>query len=168
MSCLVFAYGSNMCRERMRNRVSSAVFVGVAVLQYHELLFNKRGVDGSAKANAFYTGNECDTIWGAVFKIDVQHKPTLDAHEFIGIGYDAVTANVQMSDGSSLSVWTYVALATAIEDGLRPFTWYKGFVLRGARQHGLPTEYVRFLESFDSVPDPDVARRRTNERLLGS
>lgn len=166
LNCFVFAYGSNMCLERMVDRIRSAVSIGMGALHSHRLVFHKRGVDGSAKANAIHTGNRDDTIWGVLFQIDSDHKPTLDEFESVGIGYQTAVTNIRMSDGSHVHAWTYFALSTAIEDGLKPFTWYKDFVLRGARQHGLPSHYRKYLDSIDAIADPDISRSRTNKDIL--
>ncbi|MEJ2388678.1 MAG: gamma-glutamylcyclotransferase, partial [Chromatiaceae bacterium] len=57
-------------------------------------------------------------------------------------------------------------VATAIEPNLRPYDWYKGLVVAGAMENGLPPAYVEWLRTFDSQPDPDAARREHNEKLL--
>jgi hypothetical protein len=31
----------------------------------------------------------------------------------------------------------------AIDDRLKPYSWYKDFVMKGAQEHGLPLEYIR-------------------------
>lgn len=166
MSCLVFAYGSNMCRERMINRVSSAIPLGTGVLQRHRLTFHKRGMDGSAKANAFYTGSACDATWGVLFRIDVTQKPMLDQFESVGVGYETVMKGIQTAGGKVVQAWTYIALSVAVEGGLKPFTWYKDFVIQGARQHDLPSEYIRILQSTDAVHDSDTLRSQANARIL--
>jgi len=52
-------------------------------------------------------------------------------------------------------------------DSLRPYTWYKEFVVRGAEQHGLPDGYIEQLKAIDAVADPDAARDRHNRCVLG-
>ena len=155
-----------MCRERIVDRVPSAVSIGIGRLSQHRFALHKRGVDGSAKADAFYTGDERDEIWGVVLQIDPQHKADLDRFESVGVGYEAVMTTVQMSNGKTFDAWTYRALTIAIEKDLQPFCWYRRFILHGARQHGLPADYERFLAAFAAVTDPDPVRRRGNERIL--
>ena len=42
--------------------------------------------------------------------------------------------------------FTYHANPARIDAALRPFDWYKDYVVRGAREHGLPADYIRELE----------------------
>jgi len=51
----VFAYGSNMCTQRMRSRVPSAEAVTIGYVGQRQLVFHKRSSDGSAKADAAFT-----------------------------------------------------------------------------------------------------------------
>lgn len=84
---LYFAYGSNMCTGRLRQRVPSADPVRVARLLNHSLRFHKRSRDGSAKADAFFTGEPENVVWGVVFDIDPADKLRLDEHEGLSHGY---------------------------------------------------------------------------------
>jgi hypothetical protein len=38
---------------------------------------------------------------------------------------------------------------------MKPFHWYKEHVVRGAKEHNLPAEYIKTIEAVESVPDPD-------------
>jgi hypothetical protein len=41
---------------------------------------------------------------------------------------------------------------------LRPYSWYKRFVVEGARQHGLPADYIAGIEALPAAEDPDQNR----------
>lgn len=58
---------------------------------------------------------------------------------------------------------TYIAIRK--EHGRKPYTWYKEHVLRGAREQGLPAEYVRALEAVEVMPDPDAKRASWEMRI---
>lgn len=63
---------------------------------------------------------------------------------------------------------TYVADETAVDESLRPYSWYNEFVVKEARQHPLPDEYIAQLEIVEADADPDAERERLNrESLLG-
>jgi hypothetical protein len=158
----VFAYGSNLCTERIRARVGSAVPVGRGYVSGRRLAFHKRGRDGSAKADAVSTGNGSDCVWGVVFSLHRDEKPALDACE---IGYDEEEVLVS-SESGIVRARLYVARSEVIDTSLKPFSWYHGFVLGGAREHRLPRDYVREVESLESIPDPDEVRHARNVRLL--
>lgn len=133
-----FAYGSNMCSGRLRERVPCD-FVTIARLTAHQLRFHKLSKkDSSSKGDAFYTGVATDEVWGVVFDIPASKKTVLDAFEGLGYGYEDVEVVITLPTGEQLQVRTYVADPEYIREGLAPYTWYKAYVLAGAAEHGLP------------------------------
>jgi len=46
-----FAYGANMLREVIENRLGSVSDLGICVLDQYRIEFNKIGTDGSGKGN---------------------------------------------------------------------------------------------------------------------
>src|SRR5688572_17717037 len=63
---------------------------------------------------------------------------------------------------------TDVYVATDIDDSIRPYHWYKALVVAGAREHGLPDDYVAKLELAPAIPDTDTARVTRNSRFLSN
>ncbi len=158
-----FAYGSNMLTERLRARVSSAQPVGRARLLSHSLHFHKRSEqDGSSKGDAYFTGNEDDVVWGVIFEIADCQKPDLDRCEGLGHGYEEQDVTVIDSDGNPQRAYMYVAAESHIAPALHPYTWYKRLVVDGAREHGLPDDYVAEIEAVNATEDPDRARAARN------
>ena len=162
---LVFAYGSNMCLQRMHSRVSTATPVTIGYVSQRKLVFHKRSDDGSAKADAVLTASRNERVWGVVYQLQKHEKPLLDRHEFLGIGYDQETVEVVHEKGTA-QAWMYVARPTAIDTSLLPYAWYHDLIVHGAWQHGLPERYVDYLRSFDSLVDPDATRQAENRRLI--
>ena len=66
-SFLYFAYGSNLHPARLAARTPSCHALGRAVLARHVLRFHKRGRDGSAKCDAWFTGDPTDRLYGVVY-----------------------------------------------------------------------------------------------------
>src|SRR2546427_4136881 len=152
---LYFAYGSNMCTGRLRGRVSTANSVCIARLPNHTLRFHKRSSDGSGKADASYTGNANDGVWGVVFEIEDRQKPRLDRAEGLSQGYDEAEIMVLDVEGVEHRVSAYLAQASHVDATLLPFSWYKRFVVNGARQHGLPADYVAQIEAVATEQDEE-------------
>jgi len=152
---LCFSYGSNMSQRRLQARVPSARFVTVAELPAHRLRFHKSAGDGSAKCDAEETGNPDDRVMGVVYEIDDTEKPDLDRHEALGFGYDEKRVELITGEGT-LQAWVYYA--TQINDSLKPFHWYKDHVLIGARENGLPADYIAKIEAVESIDDPKPDR----------
>lgn len=157
----MFAYGSNLARDRLHARVPSARFVGRARLDGYSLLFHKRGADGSAKANAFHTGLAGDCVWGAVFECSADEQAALDRIEQ---GYGTELVRVELDHGGMETAWIYVADPSTIDESLKPFTWYRNYVLTGAGEQGLPAEHIEKLQAQPAVRDPDPEREARNTR----
>lgn len=157
---LYFAYGSNMLTARLARRVPSARPLGVARLRGHVLRFHKRGDDGSGKCNAFRTGRDADLVHGVLFEVDGGRLARLHAAE--GPGYEFGEVEVEPEDGAPVAAVTYRARSAWLDDALAPYTWYQAFVVAGAREHGLPRDYVTYLENVFARRDPNPWRSFRN------
>jgi gamma-glutamylcyclotransferase (GGCT)/AIG2-like uncharacterized protein YtfP len=162
-----FAYGSNLYWPRMTQRVPSARFVAVGKLLGYVLKFHKRGADDSAKCNVYATGLSSDEVYGAVFSINAQERPLLDAAEGLGHGYNHTLIEI-VTDISVLTAFTYTADPRFVDDSLTSLTWYKKYVVAGAKHYALPASYIRMLEDIDAVPDNDHQRARRHADVLAN
>ena len=151
---LYFAYGSNMYTRRLNRRVPGAVGLGAGILQGHELRFHKAGMDGSAKCDAFSTGKAGHAVHGVLFSVPAIQQEALDRAE--GPGYERCRIEVRIRSGTSANAFTY--LANDLDPDLRPFGWYLGHVLAGAREWSLPLPYIEALESVAYMSDCDRGR----------
>jgi gamma-glutamylcyclotransferase len=150
---LYFSYGSNMSTPRIKHRIESATVISTARLYEHSLRFHKKSVDGSAKCDIMHTKSPVDIVHGVVFEILAREKHILDRYEGLGSGYNEKQLSIILPHGKSVRATTYYA--THIDASLSPYHWYKEHVLRGAREHALPAEYIAAIEAIASVPDPD-------------
>ncbi|MCG2582150.1 MAG: gamma-glutamylcyclotransferase [Marinobacter sp.] len=144
-----------MSLARLQDRAPSARFVAVATLPAHRLRFHKVSKDGSGKCDAEETGNPEDRVIGVVYEISGSEKPALDREEGLGSGYDEKEVEVT-TDQERLTALMY--FATTVDPQLKPYQWYQKHVLVGARENGLPPEYVAQIEAMEPVDDPDTAR----------
>ncbi len=153
-----FAYGSNMSSARLGARLSTSRSVGIGALPAHRLEFHLlSSSDGSAKCDAFHTGRAEDVVHGVLFSFAAHELPVLDRYESRGVAYERAEVEILRADGGRVQAYTYRALVA--EPGPRPFDWYKEHVVRGAREHGLPSSYVAALEAVPAEIDPDSERR---------
>ena len=133
----------------------------------HTLRFHKRSKDESAKCDAFATDDDDSAVIGVLFSFDPADRPKLDAFEGAGKGYDARVVTVINDKGRRRKVLTYLASHGAIDESLKPYTWYKDHVLAGGKEHGLPQGYVaEFIEPVEAVEDPDRDRDRKERATL--
>ncbi len=155
---LYFAYGSNMSVRRMQRRVPSACALHTAALLGYRLAFHKVGRDGSAKCDVVPSPRADERVHGVLYRMAPQHKRDLDEHEGLGRGYAEKRVVVMAADGMLHEAFLYCA--THIDRTLRPFDWYREHVLRGAREHGLPSDYIADIQAVETSQDPDVGRHR--------
>src|SRR5271155_4290486 len=156
MSEMVFAYGSNMCSGRFRDYGIEPIGRGRAVsLDGYRLVFNKLSKkDGSGKANVSPSaGHE---VWGVLYEISDVDLALLDSGE--GPGYRRSRLPVHITEGGLVDAWVYLAAKPSTDATLRPYTWYKRFLVEGAREHMLPAQYVVELQAIDATDDLNLQR----------
>lgn len=161
---LYFAYGSNMLSCRLQERTPSAKPVSSAHLRGHRLTFHKVSKDGSGKCHIENTSNAEDSVIGVLFEIEIREKEVLDKAEGLGHGYREQSVDVVKADGTEVQAKTYVG--TDLRPNLKPYCWYKSFVVYGAREHHFPIEYIQNLEAAEFLIDPDPVRKRKNEQIM--
>lgn len=156
---IYFAYGSNMHLPRLRSRAPSARALGIASLGGFYFCCNKRSVDGSSKGNILQeVGNR---VWGVLFEISPGDESALDDAEGLGSGYERETVTVESASGPIDAV-AYIASADAVDDALRPYSWYKANIVAGATAFGLPIDYLQMLSALEAVEDSNLERDQAN------
>ena len=163
---LYFAYGSNMLSRRLQHstRVPSAIAVAVGFITGHKLTFDKRSKDGSGKCDAEATGAPDDRVYGVIYQLETEAKAKLDCVEGLGHGYAEKRVHVVQDTNTVEAVMYY---ATKKDASLHPYHWYKEYVVAGAREHGLPPDYLSLLKKVKSVEDPDSNRNAMERAILG-
>lgn len=158
---LVFAYGSNMLRERLRARCPGIVFAGRATLADHRLTFDKVSDDKSGKGALGAAAGEI--VHGGLWQVPDDEMVALDDAEGRGYGYERSTIGVAAEDGTTCDVLVY--RATKVRPGLRPYEWYLALVIAGAMEHDLPGAYIDKLRAQPFDVDPDLGRKRRLDAL---
>ncbi len=112
---------------------------------------DKAGSDGSAKANL--RADPRAHVWGALYRLGPGQLEILDRFEG---GYERLQVQVQSPRGASHAALTYRSERRTGDPV--PFDWYRQLILEGAREHGLPEDWLAWLEALPSRPDPERAR----------
>lgn len=142
-----FAYGSNMRNAQMCDRVSSARCVGVARLPGYRQCFNISGT--------IYDGGVCnivpgadDEVWGVLYRVnEAEFCRRMDFYEGVGQGeYERCVVNVVLESGEQVPAYVYLSARPTSE--CAPARTYLNILLEGARQNGLPREYLRKMEGL--------------------
>jgi len=162
---LYFAYGPDISSKWMRRILASARLTTRGWLGQHRLYFHKVGTDGSGKCDAFFTGNDRDNILGMLYEIDPKDKNILEGTGELANGYAEKPVTIINDEGKKVDAFTYCA--TNIETTLKPFHWYKGHVLIGAREFDFPGEYISQFLTVESSDDPDSSRSSRELAIQG-
>ncbi|MDR7415266.1 MAG: gamma-glutamylcyclotransferase family protein [Armatimonadota bacterium] len=136
-----FAYGSNLDSDRLHKRIGrDRVDSKVGYLRDYRFAFNKKGNDGSGKANIVPRGGS--QVWGAVYRLTSAELSYLDRCEGVPGHYERRQVEVMTREGEIIHAQTYIANREKVSAGLRPTREYLDHILKGAKEHGLPAEYV--------------------------
>ncbi len=137
-----FAYGSNMNFEQMRERCPEAKFMKRAHLENYRFVY-----DGGC--GFWYTcGNiaaaEGDIVWGGLFDIHKKDLTNLDEYErYKERLYERQIVLVKDDEGNKTKAIVYIR-PNPVED--IPGEKYQGIVLEGAKDCGLPEDYIQTLD----------------------
>ena len=137
---LYFAYGSNLCAARLRELAPSAVARGAARAAGFALRLDKRGADGTAKANLHPEPGS--VVWGALYALDVADWPRLDARE-----RDYARIEIEIETGDERVLAQTYRSDRLISDALAA-VWYKQLIVDGAREHALPADWCAWLDTL--------------------
>ena len=162
---LYFAYGANMFSRRIQspNIAPSAIAVDIGFVQGRRFTFGKVSRDGSGKCDMEITNNSSNRAYGVLYRISAKDRENLNQAEGLGIGYNETSVQVVTAKGTYTAM-TYIG--SYQEAALRPYQWYKAFVIAGAIEHELPTEYIEWLRTFEAQADSNADRRSEREALL--
>ena len=134
-----FAFGGSLHSARLQGRAPSARALGAARLAGFRLCLDKLASDGSGKLNL--ARDAAASVWGVVFRIEGAELAALDGFE---PGYAPISVSVRLRDVVPLEARTY--LSEQRVSGLRAQPTYKALILTGAREHGLPAEWIELLD----------------------
>jgi len=158
------AYGSNLHPLRLCDRVGPVECLGSVCLPGWRLCFDKRGSDGSAKANLRAAPDSNHQAWAAVFRLERRQYARLDRYEGCGRGYETFWLDLTL-DGRETPVLTYLTPSHWQSAQAKPYRWYRDLVLAGARFHQFPSAVIEALNRIDTMADPDP-ERADRQRLL--
>ena len=150
--CWYFAYGSNMCRATfVERRGMRPLAVERAVLHGYRLCFDLP-VGPGERGVANLVGELGARTWGVAYRLAADVCDFLDRTEGVHRGfYRRVPVAVVADDGRRLDAFAYQGDARRPER--KPSARYLGILLDGAREVGLQSEYVAWLETFTLAVD---------------
>jgi len=141
-----FAYGANMHDSAFRERR------GMRPLEYrpgrvrgYRLRFNLEGRPRGKAAPANLCIDSQAEVWGVLYRITRRDLVHLDGTEGVpGWRYRQIWVDAQDLQGHSLEAATYVAQGKDTDGN--PSLRYLTLLRDGARAHGLPEHWIKYLE----------------------
>ena len=148
---MYFAYGANMSSERLRSHVCFARAIGRAKLLNKRMVCNKKGEDGSGKANLIESPG--DVVWGVLYEVDSAELDKLDRAEG---GYNRMSTQSMMEGDNPIDVDVYVS--TKLTADPIPYNWYKDYSVEHVNTNCQRAIYNTWSNSHQST-DPKKERR---------
>lgn len=147
-----FAYGSNMSRLRLEQRVGLVQVLGCGRLDGHHHRFSKLGRDGTGKGNI--EPREDASVWGVLYELGDDQLARLTEFEF---GYRPAILTVALAADPGRAVRASSFSALNVVDALEPTIEYIEHYLIGMAEHGIPDHYRQ--ELLDALGDLLVGSR---------
>ncbi len=136
---IYFAYGSNLNKERMNNRVGIVFKTYGGFIKDYKLEFNKKSSDGSSKANL--TEEIESEVWGVCYELDESGFEKLREFEKGYFEREVIVYN----EKQELLAIAKTFVSDKICDKL-PTKKYLNIIIDGAKQHELPEDYIQKLK----------------------
>jgi gamma-glutamylcyclotransferase len=143
----LFAYGSNMASAEIQAWCPNARFAGVARLRNRRLELRRRSFrwGGGAADIVPAPGEE---VWGVLYEIPAGALDRLDAKEGEGLAYRRIAVEVEVeAGGRRLPAEAYEVVVKEPKE-VPPTPEYAALLVRGARERGLPEEWVARLAAL--------------------
>jgi gamma-glutamylcyclotransferase (GGCT)/AIG2-like uncharacterized protein YtfP len=140
---ILFAYGALMDAKRIRRLCPTARTEGAARLPDHALAFTRysRSEKGGVADVVPALGSN---VWGVLYAIRASCLEALDRYEDAPRAYRREVLDVVDGQGNEREACVYVANRTG---DFAPSRAYRELIIRGARERGLPDEYLQELEA---------------------
>jgi gamma-glutamylcyclotransferase (GGCT)/AIG2-like uncharacterized protein YtfP len=127
-----------MHQDQMKRWCPASRFLKAAVLDGYRFVYDGFSVtwDG-AVGNIVKSDNE--HVWGALYEITERDRLTMDAFEGYPRNYEHRDVDVKDREGTSYRAMTYYRTGRPLS---KPHPDYERIVIDGAKQCGLPDEYI--------------------------
>jgi gamma-glutamylcyclotransferase len=151
-SVLYFAYGSNLDQQQMRERCPESRPLARAILPGYRLAFTRFSGDRLGGV-ADVRSQPGSSVWGALYDISERDLIQLDDYEgYCGSGeanlYDRIDVAVWLGGQADRIVEAFAyQIADPSSMHIPPSAYYLGIIVAGARQWGLPEQYIQQIAS---------------------
>jgi cation transport regulator ChaC len=146
-----FGYGSNMASAVFRGRRRMNPLASrPGLLEGFRLCFGLP-VGPGERGVANLVAEPGARTWGVAHLLTPDDCDRLDRSEGVPRAYQRIAVEITVAGGEVLRAFAY--RSSFHRDGRKPSARYLGLLIEGAREHGLPAEYVRLLQGFELARD---------------
>lgn len=135
---IYFAFGSNMNMRQMRERCRQSRFISSGVLEKFRFVY-----DGNSARWKGAVGNivpsSGETVYGGLFEVTEEDLDSLDHYEGYPTRYQKIELPVLSGNGEIVKALAY--FREGEKEGT-PSTAYRNTVMEGARDCGIPEDYI--------------------------
>lgn len=162
-----FAYAGNMNLSQIKMSCASPKKVAVAKIDDHKLEFYDYAKmwDGAQETLTPEPGSE---VWGVIYELNMPDTDKLDLWhnvKFDGSGfYFHSPAKATAADGTQYDVLFYKK--NQLVKAAPPSRQYVEYIVKGARESGLPEDYIARLEAVETK-EADYKVPRLGELCFG-
>jgi len=146
-----FAYGSNLCPDQMRRRCPGAKPAGTVKLEKHRLTFPLHSNNWKAGVAGIEPHDE-EHVEGVLYELTEEHFEILDRYE---AGYTRGRITVRCVERGDIEALTYHPDPHP-GGPFDPSDQYLGTMLRGAKAHGLSSQWIERLTMVTSLTPADA------------
>ena len=133
-----FAYGSNMSHQEMQKWCPGSKFIKRVNLKGYKLVYDGHSKNrAGAVANLIVSSNS--DVYGGLFEINNEDLSSLDRKEGCPNFYDRMKIDVKDDESNTYEAIFYFREG---EKQDKPNPLYQKIVIRGAKDCGLPDDYI--------------------------
>lgn len=157
---LYFAYGFNLKLESMLQKCHNPIVLGRAKLANHKVSFHGQSVmwDGAVET---VVPDEQNEVWGVLYKLGAYAWDQLDNCEdarLDGTG-EYFHYPVEVIDEQGAVRQASIYKKARLGEWESPSTEYLAVILQGAKEQGLPEQYIETLSGIQTKPASYVVPR---------
>ena len=162
-----FAYGSNLSLEKMNEKCTKPRVLSIARLAGHRIEFYEHSViwDGAVETLVPDAKSE---VWGVLYELAVYAWDQLDNCEDVrldGTG-EYFHYPVQVFDEEKTVVYADVYKKARLGEAKLPSTEYLDIIIQGAKEQGLPEDYIEILQNIVSKPASYPVPKQRNQSKM--
>jgi hypothetical protein len=156
-----FAYGSNMQGATLRGRrgITWTRAIPARIADWRFVCDKPPLFPSMGESYANLVPEAGAETYGVLFELEAEDLAHVELTEGVLIGnYRRVDVVAEpLRRGASVAAATLVA--DARDPTLAPSERYRALLVEGAREHGLPADWITFLEGLPARPDTEEAAR---------